>query len=222
MMSTACVLEYDALATRQFAGLIIGCIFVGVALFVMIYSEFMSRLSANNYVEWDIKTVTAGDYTIEFDIDEAFWEKFCLTQLRTKPLGQAIIVHFRNWITKEFETKLSACPDLGFEDEPLEHIHIAACNFAFNNAQLINMLKARGAAINSDNFDEMRRIDQQINDLKNGEGEKENLTRPVSVFMTFQKEEGIKRALVFENNEKKTDEAYKEMYEWLETNNIDV
>jgi len=89
---------------------------VSVALFVLIYAEFMMKVSQNNFVEWDVKTVTAGDYTIEFDIVEEMWEKFVQTQAANKPVGMPMIVHFRNWITKEFETRLSACPDLGFEE----------------------------------------------------------------------------------------------------------
>lgn len=222
MVSVGCILAEDEVANRQFQGLVIGCIFVAVALFVMIYTEFMMRVSANKFVEWDVKTVTAGDYTIEFDIVEEMWEKFVRTQAALKPVGMPMIVHFRNWITKQFETRLSACPDLGFEDEPVERIKVAVVNFAFNNAELINLLKQRGAAISSDQFDKMREVDAKINDLKNQPGEDTNLTRPVSVFMTFQQEEGIKRALVFENDEKKSDPAYAEMYDWLEKCQIEI
>ena len=36
-------------------------------------------VSKNDYVGWDLATVTAGDYTIEFDISVDFYEKFILT-----------------------------------------------------------------------------------------------------------------------------------------------
>ena len=108
-----------------------------------------------------------------------------------------MIVHFRNWITKEMEKKLTEVPSLGFDE--VKHIKIASTNFAFDNAELIVLLKQRGCAITADDFDKMREIDKQINALKK---EKiEALTRPVSVFMTFESEEGIKRALLFEDRE---------------------
>ena len=28
------------------------------------------------FVEWDVKTITAGDYTVEFDLDETFYDDY--------------------------------------------------------------------------------------------------------------------------------------------------
>jgi len=28
------------------------------------------------YIDWDVKTITAGDYTIEFNISKEFYKKF--------------------------------------------------------------------------------------------------------------------------------------------------
>ena len=33
-------------------------------------------MQKNNYVDWDVKTVTAGDYTIEFDLASTTYENF--------------------------------------------------------------------------------------------------------------------------------------------------
>lgn len=30
----------------------------------------------NQYVEWDVKTITAGDFTVEFDIAPEFYKDF--------------------------------------------------------------------------------------------------------------------------------------------------
>ena len=91
------------------------------------------------------------------------------------------------------EAKLKQLPDLGYEEVPQDRIEIAATSFAFENAELITMLKKRGAAITADKFDEMRKIDAQINDYKNANLDK--CTRPCSVFMTFENEEGVNRCL---------------------------
>lgn len=186
MVSVGCMLSDSEMSNRQVQGLLIGCIFVSVALFVVVYIDFIKQVAKNNFVEWDVKTVTAGDYSIEFDIDEEFWNKFVELHAHTKPFGTTMIVHFRDWITKEMEKKLSALPDLGFEPEPVQEIKIACTNFAFNNAKLINLLKLRGSYISADNFTKMREIDEQINALKKAPGELANFTRPVSVFMTFE------------------------------------
>lgn len=188
-VSAGCILSTSELSDRQVQGLFIGCIFVSVALFSLVYFDFMKQIAKNNFVEWDVKTVTAGDYTIEFDIEEPFWQKFLELHGSSKPIGTTMVVHFRNWITKEMEDKLSALPDLGFEDHEVTRVKIASTNFAFDNAELIVLLKQRGAAISADDFDTMRALDKQINELK--KAKLDSLTRPVSVFMTFENEEGI-------------------------------
>ena len=42
----------------------------------MVYLDYMKKIQENVYVEWDVKTVTAGDYTIEFDIEPSFFDDF--------------------------------------------------------------------------------------------------------------------------------------------------
>jgi len=49
-------------------------------------------------------------------------------------------------------------PSLGF-DTNVDRIKVANTTFAFDNSELINLLKQRGLAITADNFDLMRQID---------------------------------------------------------------
>ncbi len=44
-------------------------------------------------------------------------------------------------------------PDLGYEDETPEKIYISLITFAFDNAELINLLKDRGNAIKFEKWD---------------------------------------------------------------------
>jgi hypothetical protein len=148
-------------------------------------------------VEWDLATVTAGDYTIEFDLSVDFYEKFVLTHGKDKPEDASMGEWFRDWIQNEMEEKLTKLPNLGYDDDGApERIEIAATTFAFENGQLIKLLRKRGAAIQGDKFDYMRKLDAQINELKNSQFDK--LIRPVSVFMTLETEEGYRRATTFE------------------------
>jgi len=41
-----------------------------------VYIDYVATVQSNMYVEWDVKTITAGDYTIEFDLDEETYEKW--------------------------------------------------------------------------------------------------------------------------------------------------
>ena len=51
------------------------------------------------------------------------------------------------------------------------------------------MLKERGEQINAEKWDKVKKIEQDIDELKNNELEK--LTKPISAFITFETEEGF-------------------------------
>ena len=72
-MQIACTLSNDQVVNRQKDSLFLGCVAVFIALFVLNYIDFIKKIQQNDYVEWDIKTITAGDYTIEFDITVDFY-----------------------------------------------------------------------------------------------------------------------------------------------------
>lgn len=54
------------------------------------------------------------------------------------------------------ENKLSQLPDLGYEEEPVKEIKVAVTTFAFDNADLINLLRTRGLYIKQEKFDKVR------------------------------------------------------------------
>jgi len=91
--------------------------------------------------------------------------------------------------------KLNSMENQGFE-ENYEGVNIAITTFAFDNSKLISLLRQRGNFIMNEKWDKAEECEKKIEDLKN-----ENLTqftRPVSVFMTFEDEEGVQRALEFQ------------------------
>ena len=50
-------------------------------------------------------------------------------------------------------------PDLGYEDEPVDQVKIAVTSFAFNNSEIIELLKQRGNVIKNEQWDKMADID---------------------------------------------------------------
>lgn len=208
-MQIACVIPEEELTARKVQGLLIASITIAIALYVSVFTDYVRQVAKNNFVEWDVRTVTAADFSIEFDLTDTqtkearaqggepthFYGRFIALHGHGKPANVPMAAHFRDWLQTEMEKKLSAMPDLGFEDPPPERIEIAATTFAFENGPLIGLLKQRGAAVRADKFDEMRKIDAQINDYKNAH--LEDCTRPCSVFMTFETEEGYQRATQF-------------------------
>lgn len=184
--------EIEEPEERQVQGLFVGCVGVFVALFFISYIDYMRSVFKSTAVEWDVKTITAGDYSVEIPISHTMWNTF-LTRIYDKSDLRPKLEQFRTYFEREMSHRLSSLPDLGFEDEPPERINIALITFAFDNAEVINLLKARGAAIKFEKFDKMRAINAQIEQTKNENMEK--LERPVSAFLTFENEEGLNRCI---------------------------
>ena len=99
---------------RQKDSLFLGCVAVFVALFVLNYIDYIKKVQENDYVEWDIKTITAGDYTIEFDITVDFYRDW-LDNKSSEWIAQkeaegvkytAMVEAFRDWIQLEMEQRL--------------------------------------------------------------------------------------------------------------------
>jgi len=49
------------------------------------------------------------------------------------------------------ENRLERLPNLGYDDEP--SVQIACTTLAFNNAEIINLLRQRGMAIKQENWE---------------------------------------------------------------------
>ncbi len=67
-------------------------------------------------------------------------------------------------------------------------------SFAFDNAQLINLLRTRGTHIKFERYDKVRELNDKIDDLTQNPEMLKKLNRPVTAFITFENEEGINRA----------------------------
>jgi hypothetical protein len=187
-----CTIADDVLVDRQVQGLFIGCMGAFIALFYISFIDFLKSLFKSTAVEWDVKTITAGDYCVELQITKTMWDTFIATIYNPED-HKPKLNQFRDYLSKEMSKRLTKLPDLGYEDEPPERINISLITFAFDNNELINILRARGNAIKFENFDEMRKINQKIDTLKRLNLQK--YCRPVSAFLTFENEEGLNRCL---------------------------
>ena len=77
----------DDVVLRQVNALALGCMAIFVALFMVIYLDYIKKIQENNYLEWDIKTITAGDYSIEFDIQPSLFNDW-------------LVKEYTNWIAR--------------------------------------------------------------------------------------------------------------------------
>lgn len=62
--------------TREVYGLIISSIGVFIYCFSIVYFDYIRAIEKNKFVDFDVQTVTAGDYTIEFDLDQGCYKYF--------------------------------------------------------------------------------------------------------------------------------------------------
>lgn len=107
----------------------------------------------------------------------------------------------KNYLKREIERLLTNVlrekkTDPENDNIKINEVKIAEIVFAFNNSQLINLLKQRGAAIINQKYDTMREIEKKITDLK--KDNYEDFTRPVCAFITFEEEDSYIIAQDFE------------------------
>mgnify|MGYP006907053262 CR=1 FL=1 len=71
-----CLIPPGQRVSRKIDGLMFGSLTVFVYLFVVIYFDYIKCIALNTFVDWDVKSITAGDYSVEFDLDIKTWERF--------------------------------------------------------------------------------------------------------------------------------------------------
>lgn len=115
------------------------------------------------------------------------------------------------------ESRLDKLPHQDMDDDVTE-IKIAMLTFAFDNSKVINLLRERGAAIKAEKWDEQKKVEDRINDLK--AESLHTLTTPCSVFMSFEREEGVTRALRFDDLCEATNQENLKV--WLDKHEIEI
>ena len=138
-----------------------------MALFITNYLDYLNKIQENNYIEWDLKTLTSGDYTVSVAIDEDFYAKYLKDVERewlvkcskegTKFLSG--VQGFQEWFRHEIESRLKRLLNLGFDEES-DKVKVAFVTVAFNNSDIIELLVKRGTAIINENWDEVEKIER--------------------------------------------------------------
>lgn len=66
----------DQVTYRKILGLVVSCTGVVLYLFAYITIEYTKSIQKNMFVDWDVKTVSAADYTVEFRVTPDMYEFF--------------------------------------------------------------------------------------------------------------------------------------------------
>ena len=82
-VQAACLFDENQMMKRKKQSLLLGCLGVFIALFVINYNDYLRKMTEYGFLLWDIKTVTASDYTVEFDIQPEFYEDYCEKEMES-------------------------------------------------------------------------------------------------------------------------------------------
>ena len=138
-------------------GLITSCTAVFIYLFTIVYFDYIKTLQKTKFVDFDVKTITAGDYTVEFDIGEKIHKEFMMNYFDpTNPMGE--INQFKLYVQLELEQRLNDFPNSGVDGPEEQVIKIAQITFAFDNSKVINWLKTRGTYVKTEKWDKVTAI----------------------------------------------------------------
>ena len=81
------------------------CVSVFMCLAIINFLDFVKKVQENTYIEWDLKTITSGDYTVEFALHPDFFKTF----LEKEFMAQAR--KFRNRNNREYVSRVEAFRD---------------------------------------------------------------------------------------------------------------
>jgi len=127
---------------RRLFGLIVGSSTAFIYIFIIVFFDYIKAIEGNLYIDFDINTITAGDYTIEFDMPPESHAYFIDHYFNPhSPMSE--IAQFKLYVQTELEARLSSMADLGLDDphqgEPKvdlgekKKIVIAQITFAYFN-----------------------------------------------------------------------------------------
>ena len=142
--------------------------------------------------------MTSSDYSVEFDIQPQVLRNFTEQYYdETNPMD--LVSQFRLYIRLELQKRIQSMPDMGFHNfndyEQEKAVRIAHITFAYENARVIEWLKERGDYIVNEEWGKIKALNAKIaRQLKTNKALHTKLRNPCSVFVTFESEEGQKRA----------------------------
>jgi len=104
-------------------------------------------------------TTTAGDYTVSFGIKEKFYADFKIKHKINKDTNDhdsSWAEYFLKWITNEMELRCTDSPNQNCTCcNPKGLIRVAFTTIAFDNREMIYLLRERGEYIKTEKWDKM-------------------------------------------------------------------
>lgn len=191
-----------------------------VSLLFMIQVKRLYQGGKLQQLQWDLDTVTAGDYAVEWKIKPGNYEKW--DQARessqdSRPEGYAFKSAVKEEVEKILNQKLREaraehashsqgttcqwCDDkeeagkFKYHDLLTKDIEIADICLSYFNGDLIKLLKERGYYICHLQYDKIKEVDAKIHALFANKEAREKIMQPSAAFLIFENEDGRQLAL---------------------------
>lgn len=163
-----CHMSNDKIAEKKSQASIISCLGVFMVLIYLTVLYYFKRASDLSQMKWDIQTITPGDYTAQMEISEKMFSFFKTNiypreQARKSDIsiGESLKSYIKRELERVLTDKLAEMKQLpGNDNIKIKEVKIADIVFAFNNAELINLLKVRGQHIIYQRYDQMREVEK--------------------------------------------------------------
>mmetsp|Transcript_15075 Transcript_15075/g.14641 ORF Transcript_15075/g.14641 Transcript_15075/m.14641 type:complete len:111 (-) Transcript_15075:1953-2285(-) len=110
-----------------------------MCMIYLLFVSYLSNTTTTDFKVWDVDTVTASDFTVEFIIHPQVWDEF--SHSHHARMSNNKVTSFELYLKKEFEALIKDEPHVLDANESGA---IANITFAFDNHEIINLLKKRG------------------------------------------------------------------------------
>jgi len=193
----------------------------GFSAFLLIFVfKFIKEDAALDSQEFDVKNLTPSDFTLELEIGLAMWNNFYEKHYETEGklkknkdgmtyspalymkevLGQRVedilnncLNQYKDELEKEKDNNREILHLNGPEEK--NKIEVVDIHLAYNNEEMIKLLKDRGAALIAADWPAQRVVEKDINELLKVDAKLKQFTTPVSAFITFNSEKGVHSGL---------------------------
>jgi hypothetical protein len=91
---------------KKHGALVVACLGLFICFIFFCTTYYLSKTSYNDYKLWDVFTVTAADFTVEYTIPRSVWDAYC--RLPESDVGESKAVAFESYLKNEFEKIISA------------------------------------------------------------------------------------------------------------------
>ena len=123
-----CSQGLDAVNTKRVQGLAIVCLGIFVSLLFLLTHWYLKETAVIDFKVWDVETVTASDFTVEYTVTDAVWRYFKAKADVTEamqPSGAGLLMQFENYLEDQLIKKLNTFPHV------INNIEVSFANVTF-------------------------------------------------------------------------------------------